>query len=114
MADQVRTKMCMFTVHTVYKFIITKRDSCVEVRVPINPHQNGKGRKGRCFFQRLKGTVSRDFLLLVFFHGSVFPQPQSIPLGLFQIFSKICGIRWGWGELIHEKTRSNKLVTLSL
>ncbi len=29
----------------------------------------------------LKGTVSRDFLLLVFFHESVSPQPQSIPLG---------------------------------
>jgi hypothetical protein len=27
-----------------------------------------------------------------FFHESVFPQPQSIPLGPFQIFSKICGI----------------------
>jgi hypothetical protein len=33
-----------------------------------------------------KGTVSRDFLLLVFS-----PQPQSIPLGPFQIFSKIHG-----------------------
>jgi hypothetical protein len=35
--------------------------------------------------------VSRDFLLLVFFHKSVSPQPQSIPLGLFRIFSKILG-----------------------
>ncbi len=38
---------------------------------------------------QLKGTVSRDFSLLVFLHQSVFPQPQSIPLGPFQIFSKI-------------------------
>ncbi len=37
-----------------------------------------------------KGTVSRDFLLLVFYE-SVSPQPQSIPLGPFRIFSKICG-----------------------
>jgi hypothetical protein len=35
--------------------------------------------------------VSRDFLPLVFFHESVSPQPQSIPLGLFQIFLKIRG-----------------------
>jgi hypothetical protein len=35
--------------------------------------------------------VSRDFLLLVFFHESVSPQPLSIPLGRFRIFSKICG-----------------------
>ncbi len=35
--------------------------------------------------------MSRDFLLLVFFHESVFPQPQSNPLGLF-----------------HEKNRSRK------
>jgi hypothetical protein len=39
----------------------------------------------------LKGTVSRDFLLLIFFRESVSPQPQSVPLGPFQIFSKICG-----------------------
>ncbi len=37
-----------------------------------------------------KGTVSRDFLLL-FFYESVSPQPQSIPLGPFRIFSKIRG-----------------------
>jgi hypothetical protein len=37
----------------------------------------------------LKGTVSRDFLPLVFFHETVSPQPQSITLGLLQIFSKI-------------------------
>jgi hypothetical protein len=30
-----------------------------------------------------KGTVSRDLLLLVFFHESVSPQPESIPLGPF-------------------------------
>ncbi len=37
-----------------------------------------------------KGTVSRDFLLLVFFHESV-PQPQSIPLRPFRIFSNTGG-----------------------
>ncbi len=37
-----------------------------------------------------KGTVSRDFLLLVFSWIS-FPQPQSIPLKPFRFFSKI---RW--------------------
>ncbi len=38
-----------------------------------------------------KGTVSRDFLLLVFFHESVSSKPLIIPLGLFRIFSKIHG-----------------------
>ncbi len=37
-------------------------------------------------YKLLKGTVSQDFLLLVFFHESVSPQPQGIPLGPFQIF----------------------------
>ncbi len=36
-----------------------------------------------------KGTVSQDFNFC-FFHESVSPQPQSIPLGPFQIFSKMC------------------------
>ncbi len=39
-------------------------------------------------FSWLKGTVSRDFRLLVF---SVSPKPLSIPLCPFQIFLKICG-----------------------
>jgi hypothetical protein len=39
-------------------------------------------------YSTLKGIVSRDFLLLVF-HESISPQPQSILLGPFQIFSKI-------------------------
>jgi hypothetical protein len=38
-----------------------------------------------------KGTVSRDFLLLVFFHESVSPKPLIIQLGPFRIFSKIRG-----------------------
>jgi hypothetical protein len=42
-------------------------------------------------FNLLKGTVSRDFLLLVFFLESVSPQPLIIPLGSFQIFSNIRG-----------------------
>ncbi len=40
--------------------------------------------------KRVQGTVSRDFLLL-FFYESVSPQPQSIPLGSFRIFSKSRG-----------------------
>ncbi len=42
---------------------------------------------GRLF----KGTVSPDFLLLVFFPEPVSPKPLIIPLGPFRIFSKI---RW--------------------
>ena len=35
--------------------------------------------------------MSRDFLLLAFFHESVSPKPLSIPLGPFRTFSKIRG-----------------------
>jgi hypothetical protein len=38
----------------------------------------------------LKGTVQQDFQRLVFYE-SVSPKPLSIPLGPFQIFSKIFG-----------------------
>jgi len=38
----------------------------------------------------LKGTVLR-FFASGFFHESVSPQPQRIPLGPFQSFPKICG-----------------------
>jgi hypothetical protein len=41
----------------------------------------------KCF----KGTVPRDFRLLVFFMNPFPPSPLSIPLGPFQIFSKIRG-----------------------
>jgi hypothetical protein len=41
-----------------------------------------------------KGTVSRDFLLLVF-HESVSPKPLSIQLGPFRIFPKIRGFATG-------------------
>ncbi len=45
----------------------------------------------------LKGTVSRDFRLLVFFHESVSLKHVSIPLRPFRIFSKIHGdIRGSW------------------
>ncbi len=37
------------------------------------------------------GTVSRDFLLQVFFHESPSPKPLIITLGSFRIFSKIHG-----------------------
>jgi hypothetical protein len=36
-----------------------------------------------------KGTVSRDFLPLFFFHESVSTKPLIKPLGPFKIFSKI-------------------------
>ncbi len=39
----------------------------------------------------IKGTVSRYFLLLVFFMNQFPPKPLSIPLGPFRIFSKIRG-----------------------
>jgi hypothetical protein len=48
-------------------------------------HDNNEGKTV------VKGTVPRDFRLLVFFHESYSPQPQSIPLGPFRIFSKIRG-----------------------
>ncbi len=38
-----------------------------------------------------KGTVSRDFLLLVFFMNQFPPKPLIIPIGPFRIFSKIHG-----------------------
>ena len=42
----------------------------------------------------VKGTMSRDFLPLVFFHESVSPQPQSIPLlqDRFEFFRKFAEI----------------------
>ncbi len=43
-------------------------------------------------YPNIKGTVSRDFLLLVFFHQSLSPQPQSIPLGPFRFFRKFAEI----------------------
>jgi hypothetical protein len=40
----------------------------------------------------VKRTVFRDFFFASgFFHECVSPQPQSIPLALFRMFSKICG-----------------------
>jgi hypothetical protein len=42
-------------------------------------------------YTALKGTVSRDIFASGSFHESVSPQPQSIPLRQFQIFSKIRG-----------------------
>ncbi len=43
----------------------------------------------------IKGTASRDFLLQVFFM-IIFPQPPTITLGPFQIFSKIRGNTGKW------------------
>ncbi len=37
----------------------------------------------------IKGIVSRDCRLQVFFHESVSPKPLSVPLGPFRIFEKI-------------------------
>ncbi len=39
------------------------------------------------------GTVSRDFLIQVFFHESPSPKPLIIALGSFQIFLKIRGVK---------------------
>jgi hypothetical protein len=39
----------------------------------------------------LKGQCHEIFRFWFFFHQSVSPQPQSIPLGPFRIFSKILG-----------------------
>jgi len=44
-----------------------------------------------CLYHDFQGKVSRDFLLVVFFMNQFPPQPLSIPLGPFQIFSKIRG-----------------------
>ncbi len=40
----------------------------------------------------VKGTMSRDFRILVCFHESVSPKPRSIPVGPFRFFSKICEV----------------------
>jgi hypothetical protein len=42
------------------------------------------------FKARFKGTVPRDFRLLIF-HESVSPKPLSIPVGPFRIISNIRG-----------------------
>jgi hypothetical protein len=59
-----------------------------------DPHQNVTAGSPTLIFQMtffvLKGTVLRDFLLLVFFLNQ-FPPPLIIPLGPFRIFSKIRG-----------------------
>ncbi len=63
-------------------------------------------------FPMFKGTVSRDFRLLVFFMSQFSPSPQVYHQGRFEFLAKIRngpnGILCGWGELIHEKTRSKK------
>ena len=45
------------------------------------------------FIQNLnfKGTVSQDFLVLVFLHQITFPGPIRGTLGRFQFLLKICG-----------------------
>ncbi len=40
---------------------------------------------------KVKGSLTQDFWLQVFFHKSVSPGPLSIPLGPFKIFLKIRG-----------------------
>jgi hypothetical protein len=77
----------------------------------------------------LKGTVLR-FFASAFFHESVSPKPQRLPLGPFQSFQQICGdngkkrfstgindtsdkfatsILRGLGEPIHEKKQKSKI-----
>ncbi len=52
--------------------------------------RSGNFRKGATNESHLKGQCLEIFCFW-FFHGSVSPQPQSISLGPFQIFSKIRG-----------------------
>jgi len=51
------------------------------IHTPLQPHLKAG----------FKGTVSRDFLLLVFFRESSSPKPPIIALGSFRIISKIRG-----------------------
>ncbi len=72
----------------------------------------------------LKGTVPRDFRVQVFSRIS-FPQPLSIPLGLFRNCSKICRdirefskkiemtrmlLSGSWGKMIHETNLKQKIL----
>jgi hypothetical protein len=60
-------------------------------RSKITARKPGWPSMNHSMLSALKGTVSRDFLLLVFFHESVSPKPLSIPSGPFRNFSKIRG-----------------------
>ncbi len=64
-------------------FLVFEYNNCLQTR-----HQYRAATQ--CSYITLKRTVSQDFCFW-FFHESVSPQPQSIPLGPFRIFSKI---RW--------------------
>ncbi len=91
--------------------------------------------------ETFKGTVSRDFLLQVFFHESSSPKLQKITVGFFRIFSKIRAVIFisegappisttpvanlpllstttvdsgALGKLIHKKPKVENLVALSL
>jgi hypothetical protein len=60
-----------------------------------------------------RNSVTR-FFASGFFHESVSPQPQIIPLGPFRIFSKkfetaLMVYSGAWGKLIHEKNQKSKI-----
>jgi hypothetical protein len=46
--------------------------------------------------RHIKGSLTRDFRLQVFFRKSVSPWPLSMPLGSFRFFSKIRGDNRDW------------------
>jgi hypothetical protein len=65
------------------------------------------------FLFTFKGTVSRDFLLLVFLMNQFPPQPQSIPIGPFKFFFESQGAplvsttRW---QICHRYQRHRRLI----
>ncbi len=60
-----------------------------------------------------KGKVSQDFCFW-FFHESVSPQPQSIPIGPFRIFQKFAEIFASQGAPPVSRTTAAKFAPVSL
>jgi hypothetical protein len=70
------------------------RNACIETdKINKKSVATTTKKKKNCnrVMSKFKGTVSRDFRLLVFFMKQFPPKPLSIQLGPFQIFSKIRG-----------------------
>ncbi len=75
--------------------LLRQEDRIMGVQVGM---EAGQSTASAIFFLRqedrilwVKRTVSRDFLLQVFFMNHLPPKPQKTTLGSFQIFSEICG-----------------------
>jgi hypothetical protein len=64
-------------------------------------------------YLQFKGTVSRDFLLLVFYE-SVSPQPQSISLKRFEFFRKFAEVLASQGAPPVSTTPAENFATSSL